>query len=300
MLNNSYFNRLSPLTEDILSKKLKQYDLSPIFVGHFKTHIPQSIINTSLPCHRLIYITNGPIYYTIYGTTLLLEEGDVLYTPPNTIYSATSAQPDILPEFLYLYFKVLPFYQEKEFIRMMETSGKIRVFHALLSPVESYFRTILKEYEKRNAGYYHKIHSYFMLLVMELLQRKGFAGEIPLSHKNSSHNTILLNKATSYIAANIKDPLRISQVSHACGVSESYLYRIFSSGLGLSPKEYILNCKMEYAMKLLEKKDMTITQIARELGFSNPNHFSNAFFKITGIRPSQYKNPFSETSTITL
>ena len=75
---------------------------------------------------------------------------------------------------------------------------------------------------------------------------------------------------------------------------------IFSSDLGLSPKEYILNCKMEYAMKLLEKKDMTITQIARELGFSNPNHFSNAFFKITGIRPSQYKNPFSETSTITL
>ena len=185
---------------------------------------------------------------------MLLEEGDVLYTPPNTIYSATSAQPDILPEFLYLYFKVLPFYQEKEFIRMMETSGKIRVFHALLSPVESYFRTILKEYEKRNAGYYHKIHSYFMLLVMELLQRKGFAGEIPLSHKNSSHNTILLNKATSYIAANIKDPLRISQVSHACGVSESYLYRIFSSGLGLSPKEYILNCKMGICYEVVRKK----------------------------------------------
>lgn len=135
---------------------------------------------------------------------------------------------------------------------------------------------------------------------MELLQRKDFAEAIALSYKNIPHNTLILNKATSYIAANIKDPLRISQLSHACGVSESYLYRIFSSGLGLSPKEYILNCKMEYAMKLLEKKDMTITQIARELGFANPNHFSNAFFKITGIRPSQYKNPFSEDSTATL
>lgn len=298
MLNNANFKRLPLLTEDALSKELKQYELTLVSFGQFKAHKRHSITNTSLPYHRIIYITGSPIYYTIHGTTLLLDNGDVLYTPPNTIYSAVGSHDDDLPEFLYLYFKVLPVYQEKNFIRMMETSGKIRIFHALLSPVEFYFHTILEEYEKQRPGYYQTIHSYLILLVIELLRRKDFMKHTALSRPNVSHTSLLLNKATSYIAANIKDPLRISQVSHACGVSESYLYRIFSSGLGLSPKEYILNCKMEYAMKLLEKKDMTITQIARELGFANPNHFSNAFFKVTGIRPSQYGSTLPESHNL--
>lgn len=50
---------------------------------------------------------------------------------------------------------------------------------------------------------------------------------------------------------------------------------------------------MEYAVRLLRKKNMTVTQVARELGFANPNHFSNAFYKVMGKRPSDYKNQIS-------
>ena len=255
MINNPRFNALAPLTEDALSRELGAYELSLLSLGHFVARA-SSISNTSLPCHRIIYVTGSPIRYTIRGSVLTLEKGDVLYTPPNTIYSAGGTDEHIPSEFLYLYFHVLPHHQEQNFIRVMETAGKIRVFHALRSPVEFYFHTIMEEYEKQRPGYYH--------------------------------SSLVLNKAASYIAANIRDPLRISQVSHVCGVSESYLYKVFSSALGLSPKEYILNCKMEYAIQLLKENNMTVTQIARELGFSNPNHFSNAFFKVTGKRPSEY------------
>lgn len=126
-----------------------------------------------------------------------------------------------------------------------------------------------------------------MLLVMELLRRKDFQREEAPSRSWESGGSLILNKATSYIAANIREPLRVSKVSHACGVSESFLYKLFSSNLNVSPKEYILNCKMEYAVRLL-RKNMTVTQIARELGFSNPNHFSNAFYKVMGKRPSEW------------
>lgn len=290
MTNNSYFRSLPPLTEDHLSQELGAYRLSLVSLGQFRTGEVRSVRNNSLPCHRIIYVTVGPICYTIHGSTFLLEKGDVLYTPPNTIYSASNAHDQVRPEFLYLYFHVLPHHQEQSFIPMMETSGKIRIFHALRSPVEFYFHTIMEEYEKQRPGYYHNIHSHLMLLVMELLRQKG----APHPHsptsvaKTDTDKALILNKATSYIAANIGEPLRISQVSHLCGVSESYLYKIFSASLGVSPKEYILGRKMEYAVKLLKETDLTVTQIARELGFSNPNHFSNTFYKIMGVRPSEY------------
>lgn len=285
---NTNFSRLAPLTEDALSRQLKEYQLTLTSLGHFTAHKLTSVTNTSLPCHRICYITGSPIKYTIHGADMTLKQGDVLYTPPNTIYSASGEDPVLLPEFLFLYFKVLPHHREQAFIRMMETSGKIRVFHALCSPVEFYFRTIMEEYEKMRPGYYQKIHSYLMLIVMELLRRKDFVKAAPASPAAASHADLLLNKAVSYITARLNTPLRISQVSSACGVSESYLYRIFSSGLGMSPKAYIVSCKMEYARTLLKEQNMTITQISRELGFANPNHFSNAFYSVTGVRPSQY------------
>ncbi len=288
MPSNANFSRLTPLTEDALSRQLKEYQLTLTSLGHFTARRLTSIANTSLPCHRICYITGSPIRYTIHGTDMILEQGDVLYTPPNTIYSASSAQPGSPPGFLFLYFTVRPIHREQAFIQMMETSGKIRVFHALRSPIEFYFHTIMEEYEKLRPGYYQKIHSYLMLIVMELLRRKDFVKTAPAASVQLPRTELLLNKAVSYILANIKTPLRVSQISHACGVSESYLYRIFSSQLNMSPKDYIFSCKMEYARNLLKEQTMTVTQIAQELGFANANHFSNAFFKHTGVRPSQY------------
>lgn len=297
MINNTNFKRLAPLKEDSLSLELKSYQLSLLSVGHFLPKGNHGITNTSLPCHRIIYILTGPIRYTIHDVTLVLDRGDVLYTPPNTIYSACGMKEKTAPEFLYLYFHVHPHHREQDFIHMMETSGKIRVFHALRSPVEFYFHTIMEEYESLRPGYYQKIHSYLMLVIMELLRQKGPRQASP-SPAVSSDTNLLLNKATSYIAANLREPLRISEISRTCGISDSCLYRIFSSSLGLSPKEYILNCKMEYAIQLLKEQTMTVTQIARELGFANPNHFSNAFFKVTGVRPSKYFSfPSSDRQT---
>lgn len=283
------FNNLPPIPEDSLSKELKKYQLSLVSFGQFKSSKTRSVSNTALPYHRLIYITGASIRYQIYDSAMLLEKGDVLYTPPNTIYSAACVDEDRVPAFLYLYFEVFPHYEEQPFIHLMETSLKIRVFHALESPVEFYFHTIAEEYENKRPGYYHKIHSYLMLLVMELLRRKDFSKDRQLTPVSGSNINLILNKATSYIAANIREPLRISHISHICGVSESGLYKIFSSVLGISPKEYVQDCKMKYASRLLRETNMTVTQVAREMGFANPNHFSNAFFKVTGKRPSSFK-----------
>ena len=109
-----------------------------------------------------------------------------------------------------------------------------------------------------------------MLLVMELLRRKDFQREEAPSHSWESGGSLILNKATSYIAANIREPLRVSKVSHACGVSESFLYKLFSSNLNVSPKEYILNCKME-----------CLPEAAADLGASSWNVFRYVMFPLT-------------------
>ena len=240
-----------------------------------------------LPFHRIIYVTRGPITYTIGHQSVTLVEGDVLFTPANLVYSA-GGEPGTVLEFLYLYFTVLPHHLTQDFVKMLKTGGAANVFHASHTQVEFYFHTIMEEYEGRRPGYYKKIHGYLVMILMELVRsmhyRKGDGKKTAPRHSDS-----VLNMATSYIAGNLSQTIRVEELSRICGVSQTYLYKLFKSALSLSPQEYILNCKMEYGAQLLRDSDMTVTQIARELAFSSSNHFSNSFFQIMHVRPSEYR-----------
>ena len=57
-----------------------------------------------------------------------------------------------------------------------------------------------------------------------------------------------------------------------------------------TPMEFIRCKRIETAKDLLLFSDMNITQIAYSTGFKSIHHFSNTFFKYTGIRPNQFKN----------
>lgn len=296
--NNSYFRSLEYLAEDPLSQELEQYQLKAESFGYFKPGKVNFIRNMVLPFHRIIYVIKGPINYTIGQQAVTLLEGDVLFTPANLVYSAEGGQPGIMPEFLYLYFSVLPHHLTQEFVNMLETGGAAKVFHASHTQVEFYFHTIMEEYEGRRPGYYKKIHSYLVMILMELIRSMHYvtpAGRI----NGPRHSDSVLNMATSYIAGNLTQTIRVEELSHICGVSRTYLYKLFQSSLSLSPQEYILNCKMEYAAQLLRDSHMTITQIARELAFSSSNHFSNCFYKIMHVRPREYRKSWKLRNELT-
>ena len=285
---NSNFQKLEYLTEDALSQKLEQYQLRAESFGHFRPRKSNATHNAVLPFHRIIYVTQGPITYTINQQSVTLKRGDVLYTPANTVYSAKGNRPEDVPEFLYLYFSVLPHHLTQNFVRMLGAGGGVNVFHASHSKVEFYFHTIMEEYEDRRPGYYKKIHSYLGMILMELI-RGHYDRRTAGSRTTARHSDSVLNMATSYIAGNLNQTIRVEELIRICGVSETYLYKLFKSALSLSPQEYILNCKMEYGAQLLRDSHMTVTQIARELAFSSSNHFSNSFYRIMGIRPTAYR-----------
>ena len=58
---------------------------------------------------------------------------------------------------------------------------------------------------------------------------------------------------------------------------------------GNSIFEYIIALRMEHARQLLLEKNLMVTEVARTLGYKNPNHFSAAFKKKFGVCPTQIK-----------
>jgi len=92
-----------------------------------------------------------------------------------------------------------------------------------------------------------------------------------------------------YIINNPSVAVTVAMLCEHCNVSQSYLYKCFSSVLGISSKEFVTRTKLDMAAKALLQTDKTITRIAAENGYSNSYRFSNIFKKEYGTSPSRYR-----------
>ena len=78
-------------------------------------------------------------------------------------------------------------------------------------------------------------------------------------------------------------------LSKEIGYDYSYLSNLFSSVEGTTIEQYIIHQKIEKAKELLVYDELTLSEIAWQLGYSSVQHLSRQFKKVTGFTPSHFK-----------
>ncbi len=69
----------------------------------------------------------------------------------------------------------------------------------------------------------------------------------------------------------------------------SHLSNLFSEVEGITIEQYIINQKIEKVKELLTYNELSLSQIAFQLGYSSTAHLSNQFKKLTGLTPSKFR-----------
>lgn len=85
-----------------------------------------------------------------------------------------------------------------------------------------------------------------------------------------------------------KNDLSVKALAEMCGISEAYFRRIFTDKFSVSPKEYIISLRIEYAKRLLQSAQFSVSEVAQLCGYFEPCHFSREFTKYTGVSPRTY------------
>ena len=99
----------------------------------------------------------------------------------------------------------------------------------------------------------------------------------------------MIRAAVEEIERSLTDKeLSVARLSELCGMSEVYFRRLFLSFFGVSPKEYIIQKRIDYAKSLLRSGNFSVSKAAELCGYSEPCHFSREFAKRVGIPPSKY------------
>ena len=87
-----------------------------------------------------------------------------------------------------------------------------------------------------------------------------------------------------------QNDLTVCKLAALCGISEVYFRRLFLQIFGISPKEYIIQKRIEYAKTLLSCGDFSVSEVGSLCGYAEPCHFSREFSKRVGTSPVQYEN----------
>jgi len=76
-----------------------------------------------------------------------------------------------------------------------------------------------------------------------------------------------------------------SDICRMLGISENYLSRLFRQELGLTLAEYVNRYRVRVARHLLRETDLSVTEIAHQVGFDDPAYFSRVFARHAGVSP---------------
>jgi AraC-like DNA-binding protein len=116
----------------------------------------------------------------------------------------------------------------------------------------------------------------------------GAAGEQRLK------DLVLLRRVRDRIDREYAEPLDVEALARGVHMSAGHLSREFKRAYGEPPYSYLMTRRIERAMALLRRGDLSVTDECFEVGCSSLGTFSTRFTELVGVSPSVYREQVAE------
>ncbi|MBR2341441.1 MAG: helix-turn-helix transcriptional regulator [Clostridia bacterium] len=140
---------------------------------------------------------------------------------------------------------------------------------------------IAKEFQEKRPFYNKKIESILTDLFIDFNRKENIPSQL------EQYNTI--HYARTYIKEYFTTKINLEELAASTGYSPSRFRVLFRKETGFSPKEYILNKRLDHAKTLLETTQLPITEIAFLCGFLDYPQFNKFFNARAGMNPKEYR-----------
>ena len=108
--------------------------------------------------------------------------------------------------------------------------------------------------------------------------------------QKATHNSIV-REAKRFLEHHPEEIVDMKALASRLGLSYERFRHVFTQQTGMPPYKYHMQLRINRAKQLLDGTSLTIGQIATELEFGDPYHFSKAFKRITGVSPRHWRDP---------
>lgn len=274
------------------SSKSSQNDKLKIKVNSNENPYPSADIQQKLLQPRrlssyfIVFIDSGSITYKLDLQDVTVSDGDVLFGMPNQIFSPPAKTENLT------YFKIL--FDENTLALLPQR------FSFLVNPLNS--QTITFDLAARE-----RVRAVFEILNQLLLTEKQSAdSEIILAYLNlllsELNSAYFKNEPVELVNTNLSkfvefklivethltEQPSIHTIAEKLALSTNSLYRLVKEHSGTSPKDFFTNRLIMEAQRKLRYSNLSVKELAYELGFNDPDYFSRLFKKSTGKSVSDF------------
>lgn len=224
------------------------------------------------------YIHSGKGEFQINGSTYSLSAKQGFLIPPGVIvqYKADEEDPWV---YSWIGFRGV---QAKTFMGLAglrEDSPIFRVHDGSL-----FFDELHEELLAANRRRSHELllQSLLYRFLAELVE----CANLPARVSPSPSKEAYLRKAIEWIEHNYSQKITVQQIADYVGLTRTYLSSLFQEQYGLSLQSYLLTFRMNRASALLRSSSLSISDVSRSVGYTDPFLFSKMFKKANGVSPS--------------
>ena len=212
----------------------------------------------------------GEGHFQTTDTVLDVTSDDLLYIPQNVHYTQTTKGETIIAIHFLNY--SISSRKTMECLRM-EDSEELRAIACRM----------YKIWNEKKPGYKYLCTSLFYQLLYAA--NKQFQENALISDDLSKR----MKTAIDFIHKNYRHmPISVADLAKKMSVSETYFRRLFKKLYVLSPSQYIINLRLEYASQLLLSKFYKVSEVAEKSGFQDEKYFSRIFKQKYGMPPRSY------------
>jgi AraC family transcriptional regulator len=99
-----------------------------------------------------------------------------------------------------------------------------------------------------------------------------------------------LKRVLERIESGLADRLSLERLSAEAGLNATHFSRAFKQSFGVPPHRHLVRRRLERARDLLASTNLSILQVALEVGYGSHSHFTTAFRKSTGLTPREFRS----------
>jgi AraC-like DNA-binding protein len=233
--------------------------------------IPEPLKRSSTHQHfvwEIVYYTYGEGTITVDGKQIPFSQKHIICIPPNTPHYETS---DSGFRNIHLLVQSLDNIESKTlFLTDNDT--------------DDLFNVLMLLYRE-----FHKKRKYWLNITEGIL---SVLCHYILSSLSEKRKNFFIEGFENLLISNISNSnFSVEEEINKVGLAKDYFRRLFKSETGKTPLQYLTEKRIDYAISLLESRDVKyvkIADIADMTGFKDPFYFSRVFKKITGKSPNEW------------
>lgn len=236
---------------------------------------------------ELVYIAKGKAVFTISQQDFSVKKGDVLVVERGLIHSAVSDEDDPSDIFSCSITDYKIYDRERNTLLKKPNLVPVREAGGQRTFLETCWKELLRYLDmndRTSVSICNMIVGSIAGIYYSLFEEQDRTYVMPEHH--FTYDIMI------FIYGHYFENITLDRLAKEFHMSVGHISHEFSKMFGISPINYAINLRIDQAKWLLIQSNLSIKEIASEVGYQNIQHFTKIFQKRTGYLPAEYQNKY--------